>query len=84
MEVENGTLYRMMDIDMNMADHFKRTPACWGRSNLCCEPLLGLLFAWPCERRRTRWRPLHSPSYGDFGSPLLWLTPKGNCPTIYV
>ena len=45
MEVENGTLYQMMDIDMDMADHFKRTPACWGRSNLCCEPRLGLLVA---------------------------------------
>ena len=31
-----------MDIDMDMADHFKRTPACWGRSNLCCKPRLGL------------------------------------------
>ena len=30
MEVENGTLYQIMDIDMDMADHFKRTPACWG------------------------------------------------------
>ena len=36
MEVENGMLYWIMDIDMDMVDHFKRTPACWGRSNLCC------------------------------------------------
>ena len=49
MEVENGMLYRIMDIDMDMADHFKCTPACWGHSNLCCEPCLGLLFAWPFE-----------------------------------
>ena len=33
MEVENGTLYWIMDIEMDVADHFKRTPACWGRSN---------------------------------------------------
>ena len=50
MEVENGTLYRMMDIDMDMADRFKRTPACWGRSNHCCEPRLGLRVIWPCGR----------------------------------
>ena len=31
-----------MDIDMDMADHVKRTPACWGRSDLCCKPRLGL------------------------------------------
>ena len=84
MEVENGTLYHIMDIDMDMTDHVKRTPACWGRSNLRCEPRLGLRFVWPCGRRRAGWRPLHSPSYGDFGSPFHWLTPKGNCPTFYV
>ena len=36
MEIENGTLYRIMDIDMDMADHFKRTLACWGAQ----QPLL--------------------------------------------
>ena len=61
MEVENGMLYGMMDIDMDMIDRFKRTPACWGRSNLCCEPRLGLCVVWPCGRRRAGWRPLHSP-----------------------
>ena len=30
MEVENGMLYWIMDIDMDMTDRFKRTPACWG------------------------------------------------------
>ena len=38
MEVEDEML--MMDIDMDVADHFKRTQACLGRSDLCCEPRL--------------------------------------------
>ena len=84
MEVENGTLHWIMDIDMDMAEHFKHTPACWGRSTLCYEPRRGLRAVWLCGRRRAGWRCLHSPSYGELGSPLLWLTPKGNCPTFYV